>query len=173
MAGFTLSVTDILGRPGAYRDFVVDHPVEGVDTALAHLDTSPAHAELRAESVVEGILVTGHIAAHTRLECARCLKGFSGSVDIEVCELFVAPGHENVADDDTYRVAGTDIDLEPMVRDALVLALPLNPLCEDACKGLCARCGRHLTNGACDCEQEELDPRWAALSQLKDRMKEA
>lgn len=171
MAGFTLSVADILGRPGAYRDFVVDHPVEGVDTALAHLDTAPAHAALRAESVIEGILVTGRIEAKTKLECARCLKGFRGEVELEVCELFVAPGHESV-DDDAYRVSGTDIDLEPMVRDALVLALPLNPLCEEACGGLCVRCGRALVSGSCDCEQEELDPRWAALSQLKDRMKE-
>lgn len=171
MAGFTLSVADILGRPGAYRDFVIDHPIEGVDTALAHLDPGPAHAALRAESVVEGILVTGSIEANTNLECARCLKAFRGEVGLEVCELFVAPGHEG-ADDDAYRVSGTDIDLEPMVRDAVVLALPLKPLCDEACSGLCARCGRALTNGSCDCEEEELDPRWAALSQLRDRIKE-
>lgn len=172
MAGFTLSVADILGRPGAYRDFVIDHPVEGVDTALAHLEPAPAHAELRAESVVEGILVTGGINAATRLECARCLKSFGGEVGLDVCELFVAPGHEAGADDDSYRVRGTDLDLEPMIRDALVLALPLKPLCEEGCGGLCARCGRALENGRCDCEEEELDPRWAVLSQLKDRMEE-
>ena len=173
MPGFALSVADILGRPAAYRDLVVDHPVEGVDTALAHLAPAPVHAELRAESVVEGILVTGKVAADTSLECARCLKGFEGEVTLEVCELFVAPGHEAAADDDSYRVQGTDIDLEPMVRDALVLALPLNPLCEEGCKGMCARCGRELTDARCDCEEEELDPRWAELAQLKERLKEA
>lgn len=173
MAGLTVSVADILGQPGAYRDLKLSAPVPGVTTALAHLSTEPAAAALRAESVVEGILVTGTVAAGVNLDCARCLKSFEGQIDVEVCELFVAPGHEAGADEDAYRVAGSEIDLEPMVRDALTLALPLNPLCEEGCKGLCANCGKDLRDGPCDCMEDELDPRWAALSALKDRLKEA
>jgi uncharacterized protein len=60
-----------------------------------------------------------------------------------------------------------------MVRDALVLALPLNPVCEAACKGLCARCGKDLSGGPCDCSEDDVDPRWAELATLKDRLKEA
>ncbi|HEV3472246.1 MAG TPA: DUF177 domain-containing protein [Actinomycetota bacterium] len=173
MSGLTISVADILGRPGAYRELHLDAPVPGVTTALARLTPDPAHADLKAESVVEGILVSGTLQADATLECARCLKAFDTDLSVDVCELFVAPGHEAQADEDSYRVAGTDIDLEPMVRDALSLSLPLNPLCDESCKGLCARCGKELSGGPCDCTEDELDPRWAELSQLKERLKEA
>ena len=169
----TISVADILDRPGAYRELRLDASVPGVSTALARLAPDPAHAELKAESVVEGILVSGTVQADATLECARCLKAFGTEVAVDVCELFVAPGHEDQADEDSYRVSGTDIDLEPMVRDALTLTLPLNPLCEEGCKGLCARCGKDLSSGPCDCVQDEMDPRWAELSVLKERLKEA
>lgn len=173
MSGLTISVADILGQPGAYRDLHLDAQVPGVTTALARLAPDPAHADLRAESVVEGILVSGTLAADATLECARCLKPFDADLSVDVCELFVAPGHEAQADEDSYRVIGADIDLEPMVRDALSLSLPLNPLCEPDCKGLCARCGRDLSAGPCDCVDDELDPRWAELAKLKERLKEA
>lgn len=173
MAELTVSVADILGRPGVYRELRLDAEVPGVSTALARLVPAPAHAELRAESVVEGILVTGTVEADATLECARCLKEFGSDVTVDVCELFVAPGHEESADEDAYRVAGQELDLEPMVRDALVLALPLNPVCEAACKGLCARCGKDLSGGPCDCSEDDVDPRWAELATLKDRLKEA
>ncbi|MDQ3962304.1 MAG: DUF177 domain-containing protein [Actinomycetota bacterium] len=173
MSDLTISVADLLGRPGAYRELGLDAPVPGVTTALAHLSPSPAHAEVKAESVVEGILVSGTLQADATLECARCLKAFDTELSVDVCELFVAPGHEDQADEDSYRVIGTDIDLEPMVRDALTLSLPLNPLCEESCKGLCARCGKNLSEGPCACTEDELDPRWAELSALKDRLKEA
>lgn len=173
MTGLTVSVADIIGRPGTHRDLALDAEVPGVATALARLAPAPAHAELRAESVMEGILVTGTVGADATLECARCLTEFGGDVRVDVCELFVAGDHEPAADEDVYRISGAEIDLEPMVRDALTLALPLKPLCDDACKGMCASCGKNLSKGPCDCVEEELDPRWAALSSLKERMKEA
>lgn len=173
MSGLTISVADILGQPGAYRELHLDALLPGVTTALARLTPKPAHAELKAESVVEGILVSGTLAADATLECARCLKAFDTDLSVDVCELYVAEGHEAQADEDSYRVSGTDIDLEPMVRDALSLSLPLNPLCKESCKGLCARCGKDLTEGPCDCTDDELDPRWAELATLKERLKEA
>jgi uncharacterized protein len=172
VAELTVSIANILGRPGACREIHVDGEVPGVHTALARLTPRPAHVDLRAESVVEGILVTGRVEASATLECARCLKEFRGEVEVDVCELFVAPGHEASADEDAYRVAGQEINLEPMVRDALALSLPLNPVCEVTCKGLCARCGKNLSEGPCECTEDELDPRWAELSVLKDRLKE-
>jgi uncharacterized protein len=164
-----ISVADILNRPGIYRDVRLERPFHGIATALAALDDRPLRAELRLEAVVEGILVTGPVTAEAALECARCLKGFVGDVDVEVCELYAAPGHEP-EDDDAYRVRGTDIDLEPMLRDAIALALPLNPLCRESCAGLCSRCGRDLNQGPCDCSDDKSDPRWAVLDALRDRL---
>jgi uncharacterized protein len=164
----TISVSEILGRPGEYRDISISKPVEGLEVALAHVGPRPLSAGLRLESVVEGILATGRVEALADLECARCLKSLTAPVEVEVCELYTAPGHE--AEDDAYRVTGTEIDLEPMLRDSVTLALPLHPLCREDCAGLCARCGKDLNEGACECVEDTTDPRWEALSSLRAKL---
>lgn len=169
MHEFKVSVAEILGRPGAFRDLRIRKPLGGIRTSLARLHRD-IDADLKAESVVEGVLVTGHAVANSVLQCARCLKQLAAEVDVEVCELFYAPGHLDQAEDDSYRVADNEIDLEPMLRDAITLGLPLNPLCDEGCKGLCARCGKDLNLGDCDCTEEVGDPRWAALDELRDRL---
>ena len=170
MQELRVSVAEILGHPGECRDIRLDRPISGVRTALARVTESPVHAELRAESVVEGILMTGTVRAGTVLLCARCLDEFPSQVDLEVCELFAGPGHEQSVEDEAYRVEGNEVDLEPMLRDALTLALPLHPLCRAECPGLCARCGRRLDVGSCDCFQKETDPRWAELDALREKL---
>ncbi len=169
MLEFTFAVGDILDRPGEYRDIHIKGVLSGA-TALARLDEEPIEADLRAESVVEGILVTGAIRSGTVQQCARCLTEFGSDAAVEVCELFVTSGSEQAKDADSYRVAGTEIHLEPMLRDALVLALPLNPVCRQDCKGLCARCGADLNKGACLCRDDDPDPRWSALAGLRDEL---
>ncbi|MDQ3952905.1 MAG: DUF177 domain-containing protein [Actinomycetota bacterium] len=170
MQGFTHSVVDILGRPGEYRDFRIARPLEGAGTALAHLNASPVEADLRAESVVEGILVTGRARAGVTFECSRCLREFPSEIAVELCELFAGPGHEAAPEEDSYEVKGTDVDLEPMLRDALVLALPLNPVCSLDCKGYCAGCGQNLNEGDCTCAPDDVDPRWSALDDLRAKL---
>jgi uncharacterized protein len=165
-----ISVSELLGRPGEYRDVVLDAPIPGIAVALAHIDQKPVHAELRLESVVEGVLVTGPVTAPMVLECARCLSEFADELSVEVCELFAGPGHEGPVEDDAYLVEAEEVDLEPMLRDALALELPLNPLCRPDCKGYCARCGADLNAGTCDCSDEEIDPRWADLAVLRERL---
>jgi uncharacterized protein len=167
---FTISVADLVGRPGAYRDVSVSAPLGDVGTALARLDGAPARLEGRLESVVEGILFTGAVAAPVALRCARCLTPLSTEIVVDVCEVFFAPGHDEAADDDSYRVTGEVIDGEALVRDAVTLALPLAPLCREECRGLCPNCGRDLNAGPCDCRFEETDPRWAPLEALRDRL---
>lgn len=172
MQDFILSVAEILGRPGEYRDLTLTRPLPGAGTALARLDDDAIAADLRVESVIEGVLVTGRVSGDTVLECARCLKDYSSELSVRVCELCVGPGHEAAGEDDVYRVAGTEIDLEPLLRDATVLALPLNPLCSQDCKGLCGHCGKDLNEGPCDYTEDDIDPRWAALAELRARLEE-
>ncbi len=172
MQNLTVSVAEILGRPGEYRDLVLSEPLEGVRAPLARLDETPIRANLRAESVVEGVLITGTVEGRTSLECARCLRSFRSDVSLELCELYAAPGHEVADDEDAYELDGTDVRLEPMLRDAVTLALPFNPLCRPGCKGICAQCGADLNEGSCTCTEDDLDPRWAALAPLKDRLTE-
>ena len=169
MHEFSVSVAEILGRPGAYRDIQLSKPLTGVKIPLARLQ-SDIDARLRAESVVEGILVTGTVHGDAVLQCARCLKQLPSGYEVDVCELFYGNGHAPATGEDAYSVKGVEVDLEPMLRDAVALALPLHPLCDEDCKGLCARCGRDLNLNACDCKEEEGDPRWAALDELRDRL---
>jgi uncharacterized protein len=169
--GLNLSVADLLGRPGESRDFTISAVITDVGNPLARLDESPVKGELKAESVVEGILITGGARGSGALKCARCLMDLSEAVDVELCELFVAPGHEQT-DEDAYKVTGKEIDLEPMLHDAFVLALPLNPVCTKDCLGMCSGCGKNLNEEACVCVQDEIDPRWAELALVRERLQD-
>jgi uncharacterized protein len=166
-----MSVAQILGRPGESRDVRVAGRIGEVHTELARLSDSPVEGDLRLESVVEGVLVTGKLEADTVLTCARCLKEIPAHSEVEVTELYAAPGHLT-EEQEVYRITGLELDLEPMVRDALVLSLPLNPVCEAACSGMCPQCGRTLPpSGKCEyCKDDAVDPRWAELSVIKDRL---
>ena len=119
-------------------------------------------ADLKLESVVEGILVSGTLTGAMTFRCARCLEDFSGEFDVRVRELFA---HEQPKDGDEYPITEGTIDLEPCVRDALVLSMPFSPLCKDDCLGLCSRCGGNRNQNECSCGPE-VDPRWAALGSL-------
>ena len=169
MEDLKVSVAEILGRPGANRHISITRAIPEVHVDLARLTPEPVRGDLLIESVVEGVLVTGPVSGDVVCRCARCLTEFHTDLDVELCELFAGPGH--LGDEtDVYRVQGDEIDLEPMLRDELTLALPLNPLCRDDCKGMCARCGRELNDGACDCAEDELDPRWAALDAVRAKL---
>jgi uncharacterized protein len=163
-------VAELLGQPGEYRDIRISEPLPGVRTALARLSGDPIGADLRAESVIEGILVTGRVEGATILQCSRCLEEFGSHVELRVCELFSAPGRE--AEEDAYEITGAEIRLEPMLVDAVTLALPLYPLCRDDCWGLCASCGADLNAGPCGCVEEDSDPRWAALDEIRGKLED-
>jgi uncharacterized protein len=160
-----IDVRHLVDRPGATRSVQVVEPVGGLRLELAAVpEDAPVRADLLLESVVEGILVSGPISGRARLSCARCLRPFEQGFGVEVQELFsrsAAPGGEE------YLLSSQgEIDIEPMVRDAVLLSLPFSPLCRPGCLGLCERCGGDRNLGECTCGPEPADPRWAALDGL-------
>ena len=171
MQDLKVSVSEILGRPGANRDVSLSRTLEGVRVDLAELKPKPVAGDMTLESVIEGVLVTGSLNGEATCRCSRCLREFETDLEAELCELFAAPGHLE-EEEDVYRVNGEEIDLEPMLRDELTLALPLYPLCRDDCQGMCARCGRDLNDGACDCADDSTDPRWAALDEVRAKLEQ-
>lgn len=120
--------------------------------------------DLRLESVVDGVLVSGTVTVPVEGECGRCLEPFTDSLAVEVQELFAYEPPEG--DDEAPLLDGDFIDAEPMVRDAVVLALPLTPLCDPDCAGLCPTCGVRLAEAGPDHAHDEADPRWADLAAL-------
>jgi uncharacterized protein len=161
-----IDVRDLVGHPGQSREVRVDEPVEGLSTGLATVpEDTPVEAALLLESVVEGILVSGPLRGCMRLSCARCLKTFEQPFDVSVNELFI-PGRADDGDEYPLPDDGA-IDIEPMVRDAVVLSMPFSPLCRPDCQGLCERCGGDRNLGECTCGPAPADPRWEALGEIR------
>jgi uncharacterized protein len=128
---------------------------------------SPIALDLRLEAVMEGVLVSGTARVHATGECARCLEPVSFDREVELQELFAYPGSgESDPDDELPELVDDHLDLEPTLRDAVVLDLPASPLCRESCEGLCPDCGVRLEDVDPDHSHEQSDPRWAALAQL-------
>ena len=162
LSAFRVSVAD-LRRPGSMRDVEVAAPIQGIGNGAAEVPgTTPVDARFHLERVSDGVVVRGEIAAPWVGQCSRCLTAVGAEVRVRVDELF----EEEPIEGETYRLDHDILDLEPMVRDALTLDLPLAPVCDAACLGLCPVCGIDRNHGSCDCATDEPDPRWAALRSL-------
>jgi uncharacterized protein len=127
--------------------------------------------DLRLESVMEGVLVSGTAAVQLAGECGRCLEPVAETLTVDLQELFAYPDSstdQTADEDETARMEGDFLDLEPTLRDAVVLALPLTPLCREDCSGLCAECGERLDDLPEDHAHDAPDARWSALHDLLD-----
>ena len=169
-----LDTRELGRRPGSMRTVAFTAPApEDLGIELIGV---PAGAEieldLRLESVMEGVLVSGEAVVPLAGECARCLEPVGNTLTVDLQELFAYPSSTTDVtgeDDETARMEGDLLDLEPVLRDAVVLALPLTPLCSPDCSGLCAECGERLDDLPDDHGHEAADPRWTALQGLLDR----
>jgi uncharacterized protein len=155
---------------------------------------APVHLVLDVRRDRDAYRVTGRVETRLRLECGRCLEPFETPVD-SAFELRYVPApaaapattaaaevprrgkdkedEREVAEDDllTAFYENETLDLAALMHEQFVLALPMKPLCSDACKGLCPECGTNLNKGTCDCKPTWTDPRLAALQGLLDRDK--
>jgi uncharacterized protein len=154
---------------------VVERVVAAPQDLSLELIRVPAGADLaltlRMESVSEGVLVSARAQAMLMGECGRCLREISDTLDVEFQELYAYANtttDETTDEDEVGRMQGDLIDLEPDLRDAVVLALPSHPLCREDCPGLCPECGTHWDELPADHTHRQVDPRWAALDQFKE-----
>ena len=167
-----LDTRELGRRPGTQREksYDAEAPVGlGIDV-LGVPEGSTVELDLRLEAVMEGVLVTGTATAGLEGECSRCLEPIEDTVSVDLQELYVYDAPERSRGDDedadVSRLEDDLIDLEPLLRDAVVLALPYQPLCRDDCPGLCAECGARLADDPDHRHEAPVDPRWAALQQL-------
>ncbi len=165
--------THEMGRkPGAERTFAITvkapanlgYDVYGVP------EGSAVEIELRLEAIMEGILATGSASARATGECVRCLDEIDEQVIVGFQELYLydVPSDPEEAEEE-FALEDELLDLETALRDAMVLALPHNPLCGPDCPGLCAECGARLADDPDHTHGEAIDPRWSALNQLADQ----
>ena len=176
-APLVLDTRELGRRPGSQRevDLTAPAPAELGIEVLHVPEGSPVTLDLRLEAVMEGVLVTGSASAALEGECVRCLTPIDDEIVVRLQELYVYDDHHDRAeehhdhdlDDETSRLTDDMIDLEPLLRDAVVLALPFQPLCRDDCPGLCTECGARLADDPDHAHEAAIDPRWAGLQQLQ------
>lgn len=173
-------------RPGALRRLsrTVDAPRDlGLKDVIGVPQGAPVELDLRLESVMEGVLVTGTARARAEGECVRCLEPLGQQLDADFQEMFsypdaddrgrpkAEPADDAEEDEDRFFIEDGLFDLESVLRDAVVLALPMQPVCQDDCPGLCAECGARLADDP-DHHHDAVDIRWAALQGLAGTMKD-
>ena len=165
-----LDTRELGRRPGSQREVsrTVEAPADLGIEVLRVPEGSPVELDLRLEAVMEGVLVTGTAHASLTGECVRCLEPVADEVAVNFQELFVYEDHAlpDQEDDEVSTLQDDLVDLEPLLRDAVVLALPFQPLCQDDCPGLCPECGARLAEDPDHAHDAAVDPRWAALAEL-------
>lgn len=178
---YVISIADLPHQEGASREYSFEFLApENCGVQLLEVpENTPISAEITLQSVSEGVLVQGLVKAHTVGRCARCLNEIAEDIKETLAELvfypeqlraMLAEGDEEA--EDFSVIEDNHIDLEPIIRDALVLAMPFTPLCAPDCQGLCAECGTPWRDLPEDHQHEKLDPRFAALDALRAQFTE-
>lgn len=162
-----IGVLELRRRPGTQRDVALATPLPGLAITSAQVpEGTEVAVDATLEAIEGAITVSGTVTAPWQGECRRCLEPVTGTIEATLSEVFEAHPVEG----ETYPLEGDEVDLEPVVRDAILLSLPLAPLCRDDCAGpapdelpvaLASDTGDAEAAGA------DPDPRWAALEQLK------
>lgn len=169
---------ELIRRPGSMREFSrVVTATEPIGTEVIAVQPGrKVELDLRMESVVEGVLATGTVTAAASGLCVRCLDEVEESLDVTFQELFAYPeraahhqksggGEDDETEEEQRELDGDLMDLEEVVRDAVVTSLPFQPMCRDDCPGLCSECGARLADDP-EHHHDVIDPRWSALAQL-------
>ncbi|ROP43766.1 uncharacterized protein EDC03_1360 [Pseudokineococcus lusitanus] len=165
-----LDTRELGRRPGTMRTVrrTVEAPADLGTVVIGVAEGSPVELDLRLEAVMEGVLVSGTARATSTGECVRCLDPIERELVVDLQELYTYPGRAPEDDpdgtqDDLRELDDDLVDVEPVLRDAVVLALPFQPVCSPDCPGLCADCGARLADAEPGHHHDSVDPRWAAL----------
>jgi uncharacterized protein len=158
-----LNVGFIINQSKGYmREFPLEFPFIHIPPDL---DLTNLSGSARVTRTGKGLLVQVKMHAQTMNECVRCLQGIPLPLDIEFTELY-AFSADSSTDSELILPESGQIDLRPLVREEMLLAVPINPLCDPECKGLCPICGENRNETECDHDIEVIDPRLSVLKSL-------
>lgn len=160
-----VNAAELLRRPGSERSLEIACTVAELGLDDQRLEPGAiVSANLHLESLTDGIVVDGTIDVPWVGTCRRCLQPAAGVEHIEVHELY----QPVVVDPDAFAIDGDQLDLGPMVGEAILLEAPANPLCRPDCAGLCPTCGVDRNLESCGCQAPPADDRWQALEGLRE-----
>lgn len=168
------NVAQLLKSPvGAGREYDLDDDIADIEPSLEVV--GPLIGKVKLLRVTGGILVTGHAQTQVRVPCSRCLRPTIVTVEFDLEEQF-RPSIDLISGATIAMEDGEDpatridsrhmLDLTEVVRQNLLLSIPLSPLCDPQCRGLCPGCGANLNEEPCTCQREEGDPRLSVLREL-------
>jgi uncharacterized protein len=168
-----LNISDI-PEDGLQQD--IELPI----TVNDNVNPDIAHVNLRVLKLGRKVLIEGSVKISASLTCSRCLKEFSHPLDMTFRDVYnpseeieTEPDHElsnNELDLSFY--SSDEIEISELVKEQVLLSVPMKPLCKLQCRGICPRCGKDLNMGTCQCKTEEIDPRLAPLKRLKELTKD-
>ena len=163
---FKVNLHELPRRAGEHRSYSLNFSApEAIGNPLLEIPTGTTlEIDFQAESVADGVLISGRVKSRAIGECGRCLEKISEDIDQKFQELFFYESRIEESDDDLFVMDGDFADIEIPIRDAIVLAMPINPLCKPDCKGLCSECGEKLELLEPGHVHEKTDPRWSGLS---------
>ena len=175
----SIDVSRLHRQPGSMLEIEREIPAPAdLAVAMARVpESSPIELDLTLESVVEGIWVSGTADVEVTAECSRCLEPVEWAELVDLQQMYRYPATDargaliedaDDSEDETPEVVDDVIDIEGPLRDAVVLALPIAPLCSPDCGGICPTCGERLSEGEAPHDHPVVDPRWSALEGLLD-----
>ena len=157
-------VTELVRHPGSHKHVLTTVEAEGLALTEARVPNgAPLTVDVELQALSDGIVVHGTVSGTWEAICRRCL-GVAGGVAVAVVEELY---QERPTSDEAFTFDGDAIDLSPLVRENLLVELPLAPLCRADCAGLCPVCGVDRNAETCSCDAVVGDPRWGPLDALK------
>ncbi len=170
---FRFNTHDLPRRAGEMKDYQlkIDLP-EPIGIDVITVPKGPIEVDLKIESVAEGVLASGEIHAVAKGECIRCLDPIELEIDKNFQELYSYKPNPELDEEeqaDELLMDGDYIDLEAPIRDGIVLSLPINPVCEEECEGLCPECGLKWRELPAEHAHEQIDERWSGLKGLLEK----
>lgn len=169
MDTYPVDVSDLIGEVSSTITVSGEYPLEKIMVGSeCYVPQSPASLHVELTDVGEGVLARGSVSVSLQAQCARCLGEFPLDVNGSIDTLFLPANAPEPDDEDTHRIADDDsVDLAPPILAAVVIEIPLAPLHDETCKGLCPTCGEDLNEGDCGCSVDPTDDHpFAALRAL-------
>ncbi|HBN95616.1 MAG TPA: hypothetical protein DDZ66_04895 [Firmicutes bacterium] len=164
-----LNISSLAGRKGASFRVKRELPGKFVESAPEVIQVlGPILAELQVTNTGEGYLVTGSLSLEVELLCSRCLRPLETTLETAIEEEFLNHPQEHSEDpwDEDPLVEGNELDTTSLIEESLLVSIPMKPVCQEDCLGLCPGCGALLSEGVCDCPDPTIDIRLAPLSKL-------
>jgi len=165
---FSISLRGLKKTQGAIKEFsFLARFGETIDNGLVILPGGrDVEVDGTLESVGDGVLVTATVSAELDAQCSRCLAQFTLPVEVDIQELFIYPEHgREYEEEDVTPIHDEMVDLTEAVHDAVILEMPLIPLCSEDCLGLCPTCGADLNADPDHGHGDTVDSRWLSLTQ--------